>query len=163
MAVKTYKAAADDWLRRQGVRVTSARVEILGMLLEAESPLTHQQMAALLARYHRRVDPVTLYRVLEWLVEKGFAHRVAGADRVWRFAAIREEDGTGVSEERNRHPHFHCIICNRVTCLPASGRGWGELTLPPGFESYAFHLIIEGQCAACRYAAEAKAKNENGT
>ena len=160
MAFKGYETA-NEWLRRQGARATPARVEILGVLLDAESSLTHQQIAALLHRRHRQMDSVTLYRVLEWLVKHEFAHRVSGADRVWRFAAIREKTVFGACETRKDHPHFHCVLCDRVVCLSDFKDKPERMNLPAGFEAYAFHLMIEGRCAACQcVVTEIKEKNE---
>ncbi|MGN2393708.1 Fur family transcriptional regulator, partial [Pelomicrobium sp. G1] len=78
--------AAEALIRQREERATPARVQVLGVLLAADQPLTHHEVEEAL-RGRGRVDRVTVYRVLEWLVGQGLAHRIAGDDRVWRYKA----------------------------------------------------------------------------
>ena len=66
---------AEEMIRRRGERVTSARTYILAMLLSERRVVTHHEIEERL-KGKRRFDRVTLYRVLEWLNEKGLVHRV---------------------------------------------------------------------------------------
>ena len=54
-------------------------------------------------------DRVTLYRVLEWLVDNGLAHRVTDAQRVFRFSAADD-----TAKGHASHAHFRCEVCARV-------------------------------------------------
>jgi Fur family ferric uptake transcriptional regulator len=88
------------------------------------------------------VDRVTVYRVLDWLVSLGLAHRIAGEDRTWRFLATH-------GEAHATHAHFMCSRCGRTVCLD-------EVAVPPavkvprGFEPSHVELNVKGVCAACR-------------
>lgn len=86
-------------------------------------------------------DRVTIYRVLEWLVAHGLAHRIAGDDRVWRFNAADEGHA-------GRHAHFKCNDCGEVICLEATAAA-RQIPLPPGYRSQEIELTVKGLCADC--------------
>ena len=154
------RGEAERWLRRLRRRVTRARVVVLGVLLGAEQSLTHQQIESQLSVSQEQMDSVTLYRVLDWLVENGLAHRVAGADRAWRFAVVRDHMEERSDDDR-MHPHFHCILCDQVICLPTVEWGMDSVRLPAGFTPKTFNLMVEGCCAACR-SIESAERGEHG-
>lgn len=139
---------ARDRVRSTGARVTGARVRVLAALLEAGEALANTDLQKRLeqADSPELLDRVTLYRVLDWLVETGLAHRVSGTDRTWRYSAQTLEQAGPV-----RHGHFRCRDCARVICLEAPTGFDRILTdmLPDGFTSDAFELTMLGRCAAC--------------
>lgn len=132
---KTSQALA--LLQSQGARSTVARVAVLDVLLATPRALTHQEIAEQTAE---GLDRVTLYRTLDWLVEQGFAHRIEGQDRVWRF--------NSAARENNAHAHFHCHACGRVFCLeqvmPAVA-----VSLPRGYRLDRADLNLHGLCPEC--------------
>ncbi len=135
-----HAVAAERLIRDSGERLTGPRAAVLAALIRAEQALTHHEIEADL-RPGPAVDRVTVYRVLEWLVDIGLAHRIAGDDRVWRFNAT----GRGLHK---RHAHFTCFECGKVICLrgvkvPPAAR------VPRGFLSREVELTIKGVCAAC--------------
>ncbi|AGA34808.1 ferric uptake regulator family protein [Thioalkalivibrio nitratireducens DSM 14787] len=84
---------------------------------------------------------MTLYRVLDWLVERDLAHRIAAEDRVWRFNAMdRVQPGD--------HAHFHCTRCGQIVCLdgPDSTAGFA---LPKGYQPERTEITIHGRCPRC--------------
>lgn len=129
---------ATDLMQDRG-GATPARISILTALLAAERPLTHQEIGARLKQ--RAMDRVTLYRVLDWLVQQGLAHRVVDADGVWHFAA-------SVDQARLEHVHFHCHRCGQFYCLPDTPAPGARL--PRGFVAKEKDLVINGFCAGCR-------------
>lgn len=126
---------ARERLRGTGQRVTPSRVRVLAAMLQAGTTLSHHDLEARLAP----IDRVTLYRVLDWLVAQGIAHRVSGTDRVWRFGiAGGAHDG---------HAHFQCSACGKVLCLAeAPARG---VSVPRGYRPQAVELTVKGLCADC--------------
>lgn len=124
-------------LQKQQARLTSARIAVLDVLLASPRALTHQEIAE---QTEGGLDRVTLYRTLDWLVEQGFAHRIEGKDRVWRFNAA--------ARENNAHAHFHCQSCGQVFCLeqvmPAVA-----VSLPAGFQLEHAELSLHGLCPEC--------------
>jgi Fur family ferric uptake transcriptional regulator len=140
---------ARDRVRATGSRVTAARTKVLAVLLQADGEaggaLTHTDVQRRLEAggSPELLDRVTLYRVLEWLVDAGLAHRVSGPDRVWRFSAH--------PVSHPMHGHFKCRHCERMFCLkesPALGRTVRAL-LPEGFAGDDVELTVLGVCAEC--------------
>lgn len=146
---KRFDIPAHDILRNAGERATPAREVVLDILLDAASALTHQEIEQNARERGISADRVTLYRVLDWLVARRHAHRIAGEDRVWRFNAA--------GPEAHGHAHFRCTQCGQVFCLndlhPALG-----FNLPKGFQFERAELTIQGICPGCAKAARPRNK-----
>ena len=99
-------------LRDSGLRATAARVAVLRSLEEADGPLSHAEVYALVE--DAGFDRATVYRNLIDLTEVGLARRYDLGDHVWRFELAEEADAH--SEEP--HPHFVCNECGIIECLP---------------------------------------------
>lgn len=140
MAVQTEAgpSAVAEHIRRRGARATPARVRVLRLLREAPAPLSHAEIEVRLG--DMAIDRVTLYRVLDWLVDSGLAHKSADAGRVFRFSAA------SVGEHAT-HVHFRCELCGGVYCLDASLPVVPEL--PPGFSLTRMDFDLRGTCARC--------------
>ena len=130
--------AVAEQIRRAGARATPARIRVLRLLREAQTPLSHAEIEARLG--DMALDRVTLYRVLDWLVESGLAHKSADSCRVFRFSSA----SVG---EHAAHVHFRCEWCGGVYCLDASLPVVPEL--PPGFSLTRMDFDLRGTCANC--------------
>lgn len=136
---------ATQLVREHGARVTRPRVRVLAELIAAGQALSHLEVQRRVeqAEAADHVDRVTLYRVLDWLVEVGLAHRVAGPDRVFRFSVQAAGHGA--------HGHFRCTRCERMFCMGETA-GLGRLVrsiLPERFTGEAIELTVSGCCADC--------------
>jgi Fur family ferric uptake transcriptional regulator len=138
MLQKHVLQAAMTRVRASGGKVTPARVNILGLLIEAGRALSHHDIEDKLRRI-AATDRVTLYRVLEWLVDQRLAHRVSSTDRVWRYSIV--------GAEQHDHPHFHCDQCGRLLCMERLATQ--QLRLPRGYRSERIELTVKGVCADC--------------
>ncbi len=152
---------ARDRVRATGARVTGARVKVLAVLMRADEALTHTEVQRRLesGEAHELLDRVTLYRVLEWLVEAGLAHRVSGPDRVWRFSAHGDGGERGAHDGHGpQHGHFKCRRCERMFCMKASTRLARTVRgmLPDGFAGDEVELTVLGLCADCAGSAPAE-------
>lgn len=125
-----------------GGRATRTRAAVLDILSQAGRPLSHDEVASALDTAAVAHDRVTLYRTLDWLVGQSLAHRVAGADRVWRFNATADE------RHGHGHAHFHCTECGSVYCLEALQPAIAA-TLPEGFALERAELTFHGRCPNC--------------
>jgi Fur family ferric uptake transcriptional regulator len=128
-----------EHIRRRGARATPARIRVLRLLRETPTPLSHAEIEARLED-GGAPDRVTLYRVLDWLVDNGFAHKNADAGRVFRFSAASPG-------EHATHAHFRCERCGGVYCLEASPPT--APALPPGFSLTRVDFDLRGTCARC--------------
>ncbi len=129
-------------LRGIGAKVTSSRVRVLQQLRAAPGPATHREVLdAVQAVSDAPIDRVTIYRVLDWLVEQQLAQKAADQHGVFRFAPMQ---GDGAHDA---HVHFRCATCGGVFCLkdapPPRPR------LPKGFRLQRMSVDILGQCARC--------------
>jgi Fur family ferric uptake transcriptional regulator len=131
---------ARQLLQQASGRVTPARIGVLGILLEAQAALSHQEIEQLAAQQGLSCDRVTLYRALDWLVEQGMAHKINGADRTWRYNA---QTGTP-----HQHAHFHCKRCQQVYCLENLQPAF-VFSLPPGYQLEQVDVNLQGICPAC--------------
>lgn len=139
-------APAEALLKSAGQRPTPARMAVLDILLATPTALAHADIAAAARQEGVGLDRVTLYRVLDWLVEKGLAHKIAGEDRVWRFNATAGAEGG--RDGAHEHAHFQCTRCGRLYCLDGL-RPVFAFTLPPGFRCDHAELTLRGVCPDC--------------
>lgn len=136
-----FSARAESLIRQTGQRLTEPRLRVLSLLLGAPSALSHNEIEEGLTA-EQPFDRVTLYRVLDWLVEYRLAHKIAGDDRVWRFNAE-------IESAPHHHAHFKCARCHKVFCLedvhPAL-----KIDLPSGYLPEEIEVTVKGVCANCR-------------
>jgi Fur family ferric uptake transcriptional regulator len=126
---------------RTGSRSTTARVAVLQCLLDGGYALSHQEIDHALMQEGLRLDRVTLYRTLDWLVEQQLAHKVTTDDRTWRFSANADAGAD--------HAHFHCQRCDQVLCMKDVVPSF-VITLPRGFTLNHAELSMEGICDQCQ-------------
>ncbi|MDR2613957.1 MAG: transcriptional repressor [Candidatus Accumulibacter sp.] len=142
---ETERSSIAESIRRRGARATPARIRVLRLLLDAPAPLSHAEIETRLG--DAAPDRVTLYRVLDWLVDSGLAHKNADAGRVFRYSAAS-------LGEHATHVHFRCELCGGVYCLDASPPV--VPALPPGFSLTRVDFDLRGTCTRC------SANNGNG-
>jgi Fur family ferric uptake transcriptional regulator len=136
-----HRERAEALVRDSATRATRQRIEVLAVLLAAPRALSHLEVGRQLRR-SLGMNRVTIYRVLDWLVARGLAHRIPGDDRVWRFNAAEGEHA------RRRHAHFKCSDCGGVICLEAA-LAEPKVSLPAGYRPQEVELTVKGVCAAC--------------
>ena len=142
------KAATDEIrgaLKAAGMRVTPARVAVIDVLHRAKMPLTHAEVASALDR--RGWDRATIFRNLVALVDAGLLARTDLGDHVWRFGVttVAKVDG-----QIHEHPHFLCIECGAVSCMPQARmelqRG---AKVPKSVRSQSVEVQVRGLCDDC--------------
>lgn len=137
------REALRNLLHEARLRSTPSRIAVLELLIEAQGPLSHADVATQLAE--RGFDRATLYRNLIDFVDAGLASRADRGDHIWRFEFKRPS-----SHPENAHPHFVCNDCGTVSCLP-------EMPLPVSSASSdgkaiigtVSEIVIKGQCQEC--------------
>jgi Fur family ferric uptake transcriptional regulator/Fur family zinc uptake transcriptional regulator len=126
-------------IEKAGLRATEVRERVLSELRKAERPLSHPELAALLAG----LDRVTVFRSLKALKAKGLLHSVQGVDGLLRYVANPEE-ARGCP---GGHPHFLCEGCGAMVCLP--GQAMPRIEVPRGSVVSGKQLLAYGLCPAC--------------
>ncbi len=131
-----------ELVRSCGLRCTSARISVLQYLRQANSPLSHAEIADSLAP--QGLDKATVFRNLIDLSDAGLLRRNELGDHVWRFE-VRDPRAT----HNDEHPHFVCIDCGSVTCLDdaefdSATKRWatdiGTIT----------EVLLKGHCSQCQ-------------
>lgn len=143
--------AARERLRRLGARVTQPRVQVLACLMASEHPLTHQAVLEHMAVASEPVDRVTVYRILDWLVEQHLAYKHAGDDRVYRFSLTEHVEAE--AQAHRQHGHFECVCCHRTYCLDGPATPVADIvpdtSVPAGFAVEHVELTLKGRCPQC--------------
>lgn len=127
-------------LRAAGLRRTRPRLAVLAVLDRARAPLSHAEVAEVLAS--EGLDRATVYRNLLALSEAGLARRSDLGDHVWRFERVG-----GPAATPHAHPHHVCTGCGSVACLEELSvrfAGRGAALARRGVE-----IQLRGPCAAC--------------
>jgi len=142
-------ADARQLVRGAGLRCTTCRVAVLQRLSESNSPSSHADLAELLvpAGY----DKSTIYRCLVELSEVGVVSRLDLGDHVWRFEIRTGGQSKDEGHAAAEHPHFMCLDCGKVTCLPdvdvriapTKGRKAGSM-------GDVTEVLLKGHCVECR-------------
>jgi Fur family ferric uptake transcriptional regulator len=102
-----------EMLDAMGLGATPNRLRVLEMIGSNSSPIGAQEIFETLSRT-TEINRVTVYRILDLLVEKGLVTRLSGLGRGLVY-------GLAPSEYHPAHPHFQCRSCGALQCLqPAS-------------------------------------------
>lgn len=126
-------------LKAAGLRVTVPRLAVLIELARSTEPVSHAELVERLAP--TGMDRVTVWRNLTTLVEAGLCARTDLGDHTWRFERTGDREHPG-----GVHPHFVCIACKKVSCLPEdavylkSGTARGSVVL---------EVQVKGRCDDC--------------
>jgi Fur family ferric uptake transcriptional regulator len=98
-----------ELLKRSDLDPLPNRLMILEIIGNSPSPLSPQEIFEILQR-SRHMNKVTLYRILDLLVEKGLIQRISAGDRSFRY-------GIAPNQNHPQHPHFYCHECGNMECL----------------------------------------------
>ncbi|MDR2498220.1 MAG: TonB-dependent receptor [Tannerellaceae bacterium] len=121
-------------------RNTRTKQMILEVLASSNSALSREEISK---RLSKKMDRVTLFRILQSFCDEGKLHRVVGDDGAIYYALC---SGCTAGNHHDAHPHFHCIACNEVTCI---GEAVAGQALPTGYSALSFVSYISGYCRKC--------------
>ncbi|UCF92695.1 MAG: transcriptional repressor [Desulfobacterales bacterium] len=96
-------------LEKSGLDPTSKRLQVMEVIGNNNSPLSAQQIFETLNRTYN-INRVTVYRILDLLVENGLVDRLSGGGRSFVY-------GLAPNEQHPAHPHFFCKSCGNLECL----------------------------------------------
>lgn len=127
----------DEILRSQRLKRTSARIEILSLLLDSGHAISYNDISEELGD---RFDKSTVYRTLNSFEEKGIIHAVNDGGGGIKYAVTKIENPEA-------HVHFKCDSCEQTYCL--SDTKIPRVNTPEGFLVRASSLLINGTCKYC--------------
>lgn len=120
-------------------RNTIAKSKIISMLQASEVALSHAEIEAAI---DIEVNRVTIYRILERLIEAGTIHKVVNTDGTMKFALCHS---CSVTHHHN-HIHFSCVECKEVTCLEEVVPSF---KLSKQYEVIDVNFTLSGRCPDC--------------
>jgi Fur family ferric uptake transcriptional regulator len=132
-----------EQLRAAGLRRTQPRIAVLRHMRKVGHPVAHAEVAEALEKLE--LDRVSVYRVLVDLARVKILTRADMGDHVWRFDLAHGERSHSMA-----HPHFVCVTCGAVACLPEkavqiAARGKG----PRALRTRQVEVQLKGECDAC--------------
>jgi Fur family ferric uptake transcriptional regulator len=130
-------------LEESGLESTSKRLQVLEVIGDNNSPLSARQIFETLSRTYN-INRVTVYRILDLLVEKGLIDRISGGSRSFVY-------GLAPNENHPAHPHFYCKSCGNLECLNPQSLNVDmqamQRTFPGVIENV--EVRIDGVCKNC--------------
>jgi len=96
-------------MAKAGLQLTRKRLSVLEIIGNSDFPLSAADIHAALDKSHP-INRVTVYRILDLLVEKKIVDRIATGGRAAYY-------GLAPNEQHQAHPHFYCTSCGRMDCL----------------------------------------------
>jgi Fur family transcriptional regulator, ferric uptake regulator len=132
-------------LRTAGLRSTTPRIAVLEYFHAHGGQNSHAEIFEALEE--RGFDRATIYRILMDLAEAKLLSRTDLGDHVWRFELKKGVDGVEHTEE---HPHFLCVDCGEVSCLPGlSIKLEGAAKAPKSVTKKKVAVQLKGLCDDC--------------
>lgn len=96
-------------LRAADLEATANRLGVLEVLGSNSYPLSAADIFNTLERTGT-INRVTVYRILDLLVDRGLAERLSTGGRAFCY-------GLAPNAHHRPHPHFYCKACGRMDCL----------------------------------------------
>lgn len=110
------------------------------VISNAQGAVSHAEIQEALKNQCNRV---TVYRVLDRLIEEGVIHKMIDLDGISKFAMC----STCQKEQHNHeHIHFSCTQCHVVTCLDDVHL---HFELPAAYKVETMNFTISGVCEKC--------------
>ncbi|HVB69548.1 MAG TPA: Fur family transcriptional regulator [Acetobacteraceae bacterium] len=151
-------ARADAICAARGAKLTALRRDVLGLILDADTPVGAYDLLDRLRRSRGNAAPPTVYRALEFLGAQGLVHRVERLAAFVGCVAHPEPDAhTPAGAAPTPHAHTHaaqfliCRNCGRAIELddPELAHALAAAAARRGFTVGAATIEAEGLCASC--------------
>jgi Fur family zinc uptake transcriptional regulator len=128
----------------RGIKLTALREAVLRVLTASHKALGAYEILDRMNEQGRRLAPISVYRIIDILVEAGLVHRLESKNAY--FACLSRHDGPA------SRVVLLCEACHRVAEAEAPD-AWGAIeavTQDTGFSISATVLEVQGQCPDCR-------------
>jgi Fur family zinc uptake transcriptional regulator len=128
----------------RGIKLTVLREAVLRVLTGSHKALGAYEIIDKMNQQGRRLAPISVYRIIDVLVEAGLVHRLESKNAYFACLSRHTDSASMVI--------LLCEGCNRVAETEAP-EAWGAIeaiTHDNGFSVSATVLEIQGQCPDCR-------------
>ena len=142
--IATRLAEAESLCTSAGARLTPLRKEVLELILNASGPMgAYDLLAKIKSESNRPAAPPTVYRTLDFLLEKGLIHRLTSINAYIPCCHPREG---------HQAAFLICTVCKKVKEASAQGllTQLDELSASDQFTAHHSIIEISGICQQCR-------------
>lgn len=132
----------------RGVRLTSLREQVLELVWQSHKPLGAYAIMKMLAEAStRKVDPPTVYRTLDFLIDEGLIHRIN---------SLNAFIGCPSPGEKHQSQFLICTRCNVAIELASQlfSKAMDAAAQYSGFRLSGHSIEISGLCPACQTGVE---------
>lgn len=123
----------------KNTRTTTAKTAITDLIGKSKVALSHADIQNELGDLCNRV---TIYRVLDRLLEEEIIHKVVDSDGVAKFLGCHQCD----DNHDHHHIHFSCTKCGNITCLH---HVIPKFQLPKNYTLEELNCTVQGVCPNC--------------
>lgn len=140
--MKTELEILREYIRKNGLKDTSQREEILAFLLKSTEHLTPEEIFQALRKRDPKLGRATVFRTLKLLEESGLASKVVFADGQNRYER---------SHGRPHHDHMICVDCQAAIEFesPEIEALQDQIAKKKGFQVQWHRHELFGRCRAC--------------
>ncbi len=122
---------------------TQNRMKVFEIIGNSPRPLSAQEICEAVNQ-SQDINRVTVYRILDLLVENRLVDRISAGDRSFRY-------GLAPNANHRPHAHFYCTGCGKMECLspesPLLDMEPLDAILPGVIERV--EVRLDGTCKAC--------------
>lgn len=125
------------------LEATANRLHVLEVVGNNSFPLSARDIFDTLER-SSAINRVTVYRILELLVESGVVERISTGGRAFYY-------GLAPNDFHQPHPHFYCKHCGQMDCLTPQSLGVNAEALWKTFPGQIdkIEVRVDGICKNC--------------
>jgi Fur family transcriptional regulator, ferric uptake regulator len=132
-----------DSLRAQGYRITTLRCALVRLFTRSSAPLGALEITSSLEKEDVSVNKTTIYRELQFLVERSIIRELDFLEGKKRYEIL---------SEHSRHHHLVCTNCSGITCVDVPNDLSSlhhALGTTHGFKVTHYVLEFFGLCFSC--------------
>lgn len=126
-------------LHMKVTRNTVAKGAILDLITNSDSALSHSEIHKLTQDL---CDRVTIYRILDRLVNEDVIHKIVNLDGTIKYAKCHHENHVHI----HNHVHFSCEKCLKVTCMENVQPSY---IIPRNYKVNDVNFTLSGLCPNC--------------
>jgi len=132
-----------ELLKASDLGVTRNRLRILEIIGNHNFPLSAAEIYKTLG-HNNSINRVTVYRILDLLVEHGLVQRLSGGGRSFVY-------GLAPSDSHPAHSHFYCKSCGHMECLTPQSLNIDTQPLQRTFAGLIenVEVRVDGLCKTC--------------
>lgn len=133
-----FLAQSEQKLRENGYKITDARQDVIEVLNTASRPLSAYEIKDLLACKGEKYQVITIYRVLDLLLELDLVHKIYSIGSYIKCSSLH----------KHQHKYLVCSKCHSIQALDYKK----SQTLPVEFKNFVPMMEINevlGLCAVC--------------